>query len=167
MLIFNFITRLKFESSKIEAVLSLCSTCGLAEELEEESEGKKPQSNMPKSACGSVSTLLSPSSLLRTGGQTLTRASRVAVLPRRCFPLRQLSVSGDAGLQTRGEDCAGQHDAGGRVNCSRYADRDWIENLNIPPVASCLSQWHHCGCDWLVAAFAEQSSPVRFQSSVN
>lgn len=41
-------------------MICLCSTCGLAEELEQESKGK--QNNLPKSACGSVSTfsLFSP-----------------------------------------------------------------------------------------------------------
>lgn len=41
-----------------EAVLCLCvcSTCGLAEELQQESKGQ-PKPDLPKSACGSVSAL--------------------------------------------------------------------------------------------------------------
>lgn len=35
-------------------MLYVCSTCGLAEELEQETK-EKQKSNQPKSACGSVS----------------------------------------------------------------------------------------------------------------
>lgn len=62
---------------KLLKIQCLCSTCGLADELEAESNGKKQQTNMPKSACGSVSTRtsssVSPSTRRRQ--QTLTRPS--------------------------------------------------------------------------------------------
>lgn len=38
----------------IQYVVCLCSSCGLAEELEQESKGKQ-KPDLPKSACGSVS----------------------------------------------------------------------------------------------------------------
>lgn len=38
----------------IQSVACLCSTCGLAEELEQESKDTK-KTDLPKSACGSVS----------------------------------------------------------------------------------------------------------------
>lgn len=44
------------------------------------------------------------------------------MLPRRRLPLRQLSVPGDAGLQTRGEDRVGQHDADGRLTTCRLTE---------------------------------------------
>lgn len=46
----------------------------------------------------------------------------MTVLPRRRVPLCQLPVLGDAGLQTRGEDRVGQHDADGRVTACRLTE---------------------------------------------
>lgn len=96
-------------------MLCLCSSCGLAEELEQESTGKQ-KTNLPKSACGSVSILLfiyiSRASLLWPNNNFHLF---VAVLPWRRFPMCQLSVRGDASVQTRREDRAGQEDADGRL----------------------------------------------------
>lgn len=51
----TFICALKaFKRNVMQCVVCLCSTCGLAEELEQESK-EKQKANLPKSACGSVS----------------------------------------------------------------------------------------------------------------
>lgn len=86
--------------------ICLCSTCGLAEELEQDSKGKE-KTNLPKSACGSVSIITGLCSVnTRTVSHELF-PNIVAVLPRRCFPMRQLSIFRNASFQTRREDSAG------------------------------------------------------------
>ena len=101
-------------------VVCLCSTCGLAEELEQESKGKQT-TNMPKSACGSVSIFWSTSSTFShifspiivtcwKCKEVIDLILFVAVLPGRCIPMCQLSILGHASVQTGREDSAGQQD---------------------------------------------------------
>jgi hypothetical protein len=71
-----------------------CS-CGLADELANEGKGKENVKELPKSSCGSVSCL---EEFLERFDQI-----KVSVLFGRRVPLRQLSVFGDAGVQTRGK----------------------------------------------------------------
>lgn len=100
--------------------LLLCSSCGLAEELEQESKGAKTISK-PKSACGSVSVTLCPYATTMAVNTSIfvkpvcncwpDLLTCISVLPGRCLPMCQLSVHWDACLQTWGEDCTSQHRA--------------------------------------------------------
>lgn len=92
------------------AVICLRSTCGLAEELEQESKGKE-KTNLPKSACGSVSIISRLFYIRRNIFLILLPLNIMAVLPWRCVPMCQLSVFGNASVQTRREDSAGRQDA--------------------------------------------------------
>lgn len=92
----------------------LCSTCGLAEELEQESKGKQ-KTDLPKSACGSVSVHCQKPALVPHPSSGSNKeiiiifVLFVAVLPWRCFPMCQLPVLGDAGVQAGRENRSGQH----------------------------------------------------------
>lgn len=98
--------------------VSLCSTCGLAEELEQESKGKQ-KTDLPKSACGSVSVYFQKPALVPHPSSGSNKeiiiifVLFVAVLPWRCFPMCQLPVHGDAGVQAGRENRSGQQNTDG------------------------------------------------------
>lgn len=74
-----------FSVLKMTLHCMLCSTCGLAEELEQESK-EKQKTNLPKSACGSVSIIgMFPLLSALTGELMMTLF--VAVLPGRCLSM--------------------------------------------------------------------------------
>lgn len=93
----------------------VCSTCGLAEELEEESKATQ-KASQAKSACGSVCIFITESITYFVQMMTLkfsinwhlTIFSSV-VLSGRCLPMCQLSIFRHACLQTWREGSAGQH----------------------------------------------------------
>lgn len=147
-------------------VICLRSSCGLAEELEDESKGKE-KANLPKSACGSVSIITRLFYIKRRKVFSFLfspwdgRFFIVVVLPWWCVPMCQLSICRNASVQTWREDSAGQEDVDRclkRWNLHKTAHDDYIPSFQSTSDLKLHFRGWLCRNSWWVGGFLFETS---------